>query len=279
MHFMSNKVTELSAFGSPFSHDITSCHNISPKNFKWVFNKQSKNNVEVYLDYDILGGFKSKCKNKFLWICESRGIIPAQMEFIYSNSERLKEVYNKIFVHDYNFLKLGPEFVYCPAAANHTWVVNRGIHKKTKLASMVSSGKNMCEGHRYRNHLMESFKSKFTNIDYYGRAFNPFNVKEDVLNDYYFSITIENEKYSNYYTEKLMDCFATGTIPVYYGTPEVDKMFNTDGIIVLDNTFDINQLSPDLYYSKLDAVKDNFERCMNHQTADDFIYERIVESI
>jgi hypothetical protein len=126
---------------------------------------------------------------------------------------------------------------------------------------------------------MESFKSKFTNIDYYGRSFNPFDVKEDVLNDYYFSIAIENEKYSNYYTEKLMDCFATGTIPVYYGTPEIDKMFNMDGIIILDNTFDITQLSPELYYFKIYAVKDNFERCINHQTADDFIYERIVESI
>jgi hypothetical protein len=137
----------------------------------------------------------------------------------------------------------------------------------------------MCEGHRYRNDLMKLFKTKFTYIDYYGRSFNPFNIKEDVLNDYYFSISIENEKYSNYYTEKLMDCFATGTIPVYYGTPEIDKMFNMNGIIILDNTFDINKMSPELYYSKIDAVKDNFERCMNHQTADDFIYERIVESI
>lgn len=276
---MSNQITELSAFGSPFSHDVTSCHNIAPKKFKWVYNQPSKDDIEVYLDYNILGGFKSKCKNKFLWVCESRGIIPQQMDFLYNNSDKLKEVYKKIFVHDYDLLKLGPEFVYCPPAANHTWVVNRGLHNKTKLISMVSSGKNMCEGHKYRNYLMETFKTRFSNIDYYGRSFNPFEKKEDVLNDYYFSITIENEKYSNYYTEKLMDCFSTGTIPIYYGTPELSKMFNQDGVIILNNNFDVSQLSADLYFSKIDAIKENYEKCLSHQTSDDFIYDRIVELI
>ena len=91
---------------------------------------------------------------------------------------------------------------------------------------MVSSGKTMCDGHHFRNNMMIQFKNTGFPIDYYGRSFNPFEKKEDVLRDYCFSITIENERYSNYYTEKLMDCFACGTIPIYYGTPEVMKMFN-----------------------------------------------------
>ena len=271
------KITELSAFGSPFSHDVTSCHNVPPKHFKWVFNKPSKNNIEIYLDYDIDGGFNSNCPNKFLWICESKGIIQEQVEYLVKNYNKLKQVYKKIFVHDYNILKLDPVFEYCPPAANSTWVLDRGLHRKSKMISMVSSGKTMCEGHRFRNNVMMQFQSKKYPIDYYGRSFNPFNKKEDVLHDYCFSITIENEKYSNYYTEKLMDCFACGTIPVYYGTPEAEKMFNMDGIILLDGKFDINSLSEDLYYSKMDAIKDNFERCINHQTSDDYLYDRILE--
>jgi hypothetical protein len=272
-------LNEISAFGSPFSHDVTSCHNIPPTNFKWIFNKPSKYDIEVYLDYNIFGGIKSKSKNKFLWICESKGIIPEQINILKKNANKFQEIYKKIFVHDYSLLDLGPNFVYCPPAANSTWVIDRGIHKKSKMVSMVSSGKNMCEGHRYRNELMKSFKKKFLNIDYYGRSFNPFQKKEDVLNDYYFSITIENEKYSNYYTEKLMDCFSTGTIPIYYGTPELSKMFNPDGVIILDTSFNVSNLSLDLYYSKMDAIKDNYERCINHQSSDDYIYDRIVELI
>jgi len=270
-------ITEISAFGSPFSHDITSCHNVAPTSFKWVFNKPSKNNIEVYMDYDIDGGFSSSCPNKFLWICESKGIIRDQIEYILKNYDILKNVYKKIFVHDYDLLKLDPVFEYCPPAANHTWVIDRKIYSKTKLVSMVSSGKTMCAGHHFRNGMMLEFQKSGYPIDYYGRSFNPFQKKEDVLRDYYFSITIENEQYSNYYTEKLMDCFACGTIPIYYGTPNINTMFNMDGIILLDDKFDINSLTEDFYYSKIDAIKDNFERCINHQTSDDYLYDRIIK--
>ena len=41
-------------------------------------------------------------------------------------------------------------------------------------------------------------------------------------------------KLSNLLTEKLTDCFACGTIPVYYGTAGVAQYFNPEGIIFLD---------------------------------------------
>lgn len=249
------------------------------KKFTWVYNKPSENNIEIYLDYAIDGGFNSNCPNKFLWICESRGIINPQINFFKNNLEKFYSSYKKIFVHDYELLKLGENIEYCPPAANCTWVVDRGLHPKTKLVSMVSSGKEMCEGHAFRNNKMREFKEKNYPIDYFGRAFNPFNRKEDVLKDYYFSITIENEKYSNYYTEKLMDCFATGTIPIYHGTPELGKMFNLDGVIILDESFSFDILTPDLYFSKMDAIKENYELCIKHTTSDDFIYERVLECL
>jgi len=270
---------ELHAYGSPFSHDVTSCHNVPPSKFKWIFDQESQGGIEVYLDYNMFGGLQSQNPNKFLWICESKGIIPQQIKFLKENAANIQSAYKKIFVHDYDLLELGPTFSYCPPAANSTWVVDRGIHPKTKLVSMVSSGKAMCSGHQFRNNMMQQFQNSGYPIDYYGRAFNPFAKKEDVLKDYCFSITIENEKYSNYYTEKLMDCFACGTIPIYHGTPQVEKMFNMDGIILLDDKFDINMLSVDLYHSKIDAIKDNFERCMKHQSSDDYLYDRILELI
>jgi hypothetical protein len=274
-----NNIVEISAYGSPFKHDVTSCHNIPPKNFKWVYDKISKNEIEVYLDYDILGGFKSKNPNKFLWICESKSIIPSQIKLLQKHTIEFQNAYKCIFTHDYELLKLGENFKYCPPAANHTWVVDRGIHPKSKMISMVSSGKNMCTGHKYRNNKMKEFQNSGYLIDYYGRSFNPFSKKEDVLKEYYFSITIENESYSNYYTEKLMDCFACGTIPIYHGTPEIDKMFNMDGIILLNDNFNINMLTVDYYYSKLNAIKENYELCLNHQTSDDFLYEQIIGCI
>ena len=87
-------------------------------------------------------------------------------------------------------------------------------------------------------------------------------------------ITI-NEDQITYITEKLMDCFATGTIPVYMGSQDIGDYFNEDGIIKLTDNFDIEQLNEDLYHSKMNAIKDNFDRCMNVISADDLLYEEV----
>ena len=80
-------------------------------------------------------------------------------------------------------------------------------------------------------------------------------------------------------TEKIADCFATGTIPIYYGCKDIGKVFNEDGIIWLDGTFKIEDLSFDLYHSKMDAIKDNFNRIKNLPTAEDYIYSTYIKPI
>tara|TARA_R110000868_G_scaffold405811_1_gene685636 strand:+ start:2479 stop:3327 length:849 start_codon:yes stop_codon:yes gene_type:complete len=269
------KMINLSSFGSPFKHAPSSCGYLHPLKFSWVHNKKTDSGIEVYQDYDILGGTSSTSINKFLWLCESKSISHKQYEFIKNNYRDLKSVYKKIFIHDRDYLLLDDIFEYVPPASNQTWVIDKQIHKKTKLVSMISSGKTVTEGHNFRNKKMEEFKVKNYPIDFYGRSFNPFIKKEDVLNDYYFSIVIENGKYSTYYTEKIMDCFATGTIPIYYGAPDIDAIFNKDGIIILDDIFDINSISPEYYWSKMKAIKDNYEICLTHKIADDCLFEKI----
>jgi ribosome-binding ATPase YchF (GTP1/OBG family) len=57
------------------------------------------------------------------------------------------------------------------------------------------------------------------------------------------------------------------------GTKKVVDYFNTDGIIFFEGTFDISQLTEELYLSKIDAVKDNFERVQKYSVLDDWIFE------
>ena len=95
--------------------------------------------------------------------------------------------------------------------------------------------------------------------------------KEEGLADYMFSVAIENM--DNWWTEKILDCFLCGTIPIFYGTPNIGKWFNTDGIIILEDGFDIESLTPELYYSKMDAIKDNFQRGLPYEMIEDYIWE------
>ena len=50
-----------------------------------------------------------------------------------------------------------------------------------------------------------------------------------------------------------------------------------NGIIQLTPEFDISALTPELYYSKLEAITDNLNRVRNLETADDILYRLITK--
>jgi hypothetical protein len=139
---------------------------------------------------------------------------------------------------------------------------------------MITSKKVICDEHKKRVEIAEKFKNF---VDLYGREYKPIDIKEKGLNDYCFSIVIENLNYSNGYSEKISDCFATGTIPIYWGSSDIGEVFNTDGIIIYDDNFDINSLSFELYESKMLAIIDNFNRAVNFPIAEDYIYKTYIE--
>ena len=108
--------------------------------------------------------------------------------------------------------------------------------------------------------------------------------KESALLPYYFSVVIENDKYDDYFTEKITDCFATGTIPIYWGTKNIGKYFDTDGIIQILSDEPIKEidsitkmLTSHMYYDRIKAVKNNLERVKTMQSADDMLFEKIKE--
>ena len=105
----------------------------------------------------------------------------------------------------------------------------------------------------------------------YGRGFNEIEFKEQGLEDYMFSVAIENGSYETYFTEKILDCFATGTVPIYLGAPDIGNYFNPEGIIKLEDGF---EFSESIYYDKINAIKENCEIAKKFELAEDYIYER-----
>ena len=89
-----------------------------------------------------------------------------------------------------------------------------------------------------------------------------------------FSVTIENDSYLTYWTEKILDCFVTGTVPVYYGSPDIFDFFNEDGIILLNDDFDVASLNEEEYYKRMGAIEDNFNRALKYDVIEDIIYEK-----
>lgn len=269
---MGNDLGKIGLIGGGFQHAYSTTLWKKPKYFEW-----SKNNVEditFYIDDKIIVGLNSNCNRKFAWLVESKDIVPNAVSFIKENYQKISKNYEILFTHQREIYELADNFVYIPS--HGYWIEEPQIYTKTKLVSMISSNKSMSIGHKKRLSYVNKFKN---HVDLYGRGFLNMNIKDEGLCDYMFSITIENDSYETYWTEKILDCFVTGTIPIYYGSPDIGNYFNLEGIITLNNNFDIKTINKELYLSKLPAIKDNFDRALKYDVIEDIIFEKWIKSL
>jgi hypothetical protein len=238
-------------------------HGKESKYLEWTSDFSA--NETFYIDHNINQAFTDGVKGtKYGWLLESKFIVPGISDKIKSNLEEYFKVFKYIFTHDKELLSLDSRFKWCPAQG--VWIKDPKIYKKTKMISMISSNKSFTNGQRERLQWIEKIGDQ---LDLYGRGINEIETKEEGLCDYMFSVVVENGVYESYYTEKILDCFATGTIPVYLGSPDIGDHFNKNGIIELTDEFDV---SDEIYYSKMDAIKDNLERVKQIEVLEDFIY-------
>jgi len=243
-----------------------------PRHFLPVFDKNEEYDLFFWTDDNIFSCPTFDEKN-YGWLTESEAIVPnLYARFVGSLPDILNQ-FSAVFSHKRSLVDKHEKILWIPAGS--TWIKNPQIHEKTKLVSMISSLKTMCAGHLKRIEYLRKFQNS---LDLFGREFRPIGDKEEGLCDYMFSVAIENAEYSGYFTEKILDCFATGTIPVYLGDPDIDMVFNPDGIIKLDDNFDLSSLSAELYYEKMDAVIDNFNRVQDYLTIEDYIYKNYLEN-
>lgn len=151
-------------------------------------------------------------------------------------------------------------------------------NKKFSL-SFVMSQKRWLAGHDLRFKVREEIGSR--------RAFDlvfpssiPINEKYKLFEDSMFHVAIENTKNINYVSEKIVDCFMSYTLPIYWGCPNICDFFNMDGIITFENERELksilDSLTPDDYYRRLDAIIENYE-IANQKYA--FYFDRVNEII
>jgi hypothetical protein len=279
----------LRAIGEPFKLEYSSCGNNTPRDFRW---DSTHGVADVFIDNLLPVGLDGRfSKTRFGWLCESKIIRRNIRSHVIENLNSYKKCFAKIFTCDQDLINLDPTFFeFCYAGSNLPWTASkeRAIHKKNKLLSLLASPKQTNPGHIARIELAEQFRN---NADLYGGIFGSKKIgvensehyhhksKAEALNDYMFSVAIENCKYDTYFTEKITDCFATGTIPIYYGSEKVADYFDLDGIIFIDSSFNISQLTPDLYYSKINSVEKNFHVVNSMLSADDYLYRKIINLI
>jgi hypothetical protein len=257
-----------------------SCLNSPPKNFNWIFNEYpTDNSPVVYFDSAIFKHINDVYNgSRYGWLGESSEIISNLILATTSNIDILKLKYKNIFTNDYRLINLDPIFFrYNSPASNMPWVKTYSVFEKSKLFSYITSFKQFTSGHNKRIELFEKLKNNIKFKDHiFGRDYNFIPDKLDGLKDYMFSLVIENSIYPKYYTEKITDCFATGTVPIYYGDKSIGEDYDIRGIIFIDDLKSFDDLNENMYTQLLPYVKINFCKINEQYSADDTIYRSIM---
>jgi glycosyltransferase involved in cell wall biosynthesis len=150
-------------------------------------------------------------------------------------------------------------------------------------AVCITSAKAFLPGHNVRLNFINNSKDK---IDLYGMGIREVESKLDVLHNYAFSLAIENNISKNdyYFTEKLVECIITGTIPIYYGCPNIGEFFDLRGIITFDTQEELDHILDNLneeqYNSMLEYAKINYEKALKSFVLDNnSLYELHLKNI
>jgi len=204
---------------------------------------------------------------------------PSTVDTYYYKAFNMEDHFNYILTFNQDFIKNGTpdKWLYYPLGGSWIDINEWDIYNKTKLVSMFISEKRRAVGHTLR---LEVYRMReLFGIDVYGHGYNPVVSKIEGLQDYCYSVVIESIRTRGYFSEKIIDCISQGTIPVYWGDPDIGLHFNMDGIITFNNTDDltnimVNTMTYDDYKSRLDAARENLEIARQYVCAEDWIYKQ-----
>ena len=121
--------------------------------------------------------------------------------------------------------------------------------------------------------------NKYKKVDNGGRAANNIGGhvqnKIEFLNQYKFSIGMENSEADGYASEKILDSLWAGNIPIYYGDYMIDEYINPKTYILIRDNYELKQKIE--YIKKIDNDDNLYRSIMKEKVfIDDFFVDNIL---
>lgn len=229
--------------------------------------------ITVFTDEQCFTEYAAKVKSKYkvAWAVES----PAVKPHVYQNIHLVEDWFDYIYVCNPELHK-NEKYKQCYFGACWLREEDCKIYEKEKLLSIVASNKNWAPGHQLRHEVIR--RDLHRELDLWGSGYKWYeNNSGEPFFPYMYNIVIENCQYPGYFTDKIVDCFAAGSIPIYWGAPDMDKLFNKDGFYTW-NTIEelveiLDKISEEDYKSKKEAIEDNFKRFWEFASPDKWMLE------
>jgi hypothetical protein len=108
-------------------------------------------------------------------------------------------------------------------------------------------------------HMLNQYKKVdavgplFHNVDF--SIGSEYNEKIELAKSYKFVLAFENGSHPGYVTEKIMDGFYAGAIPIYWGSYKIHEDFNSRSFVNVHNWTGINNNSIEAFQGVIDRIK------------------------
>ena len=146
--------------------------------------------------------------------------------------------------------------------------------------SLIASMKNDLEGHNLRHKLISLDKSHTHQLlTPLGRAYEQFDDMVTALAPFQYSVVIENSIEPHYFSEKILNCLACKTIPIYWGHESVKQYFDTSNWLFFNDLEDgyekIKFASSGEHIVSHAKIHENYLQAKSYKN----LYKRISEKI
>lgn len=149
---------------------------------------------------------------------------------------------------------------------------------RTQFCAAVISDISPIFSNNFRLKFIEEL-NKYKKVDMGGGYMNNVGGKVknkiEFLSSYKFSIAMENTEGDGYVSEKIIDSFLAGTIPIYYGNYNVDEYINPKSYILIKGEHDIkNKID---YIIELDNNKEKYLSILKQPVIlDKYLSEKVI---
>jgi hypothetical protein len=158
--------------------------------------------------------------------------------------------------HDARLLERGLPYVEMPFGTSflESALSESTAFIKTRLVSMIGAPHpDPKAGHILRNQVIEALAGR-TDVDRFGKGVRWIDSKREGLADYAFSIAMENCSRDFYFTEKIIDCLLTDTVPIYCGCSGIGRYFDLRGLLVFETLPELLGILEGLTWERYSAM-------------------------
>jgi hypothetical protein len=239
-----------------------------PTLMRW--DRASGGYVRVWTDLRLDEAVGDPTHKKIALLVEPRGL----SEKHYDQARELRSHFDTILTYDRALVEEGDPFMFYPVGGS--WLRDWAVFSKNKKVSILSSDKHTTIGQQLRHAIVDHLVGMDFGTDVYGQPYAKYlPSKALALKRYRYSVIVESDQRDWYFTEKLIDCISQGTVPIYWGCPDVARFFDTDGILAFESIDELEEIlkhcSTADYERRLPAIHWNLEAARDYRCAEDWI--------